>query len=255
MGSSIALPLALGFGSSVLGGLSAPEGTNVVPLRSLRLPTGPADTASLLEMGIIPAGEMVGDLLNRAQSPINLRSSFAQQPPAFSGGGLPMPIGVTGIDPALTNPSLRSDNPSAWNAPFPNVSAYTGAERVGGVTTRRTTPGSGTGTHAQPRPPGQEPDPSAGERSTDPGGGGTTRRGGTGTGGGAQGRGFDVGDQVIPPSGPIGIGDQPGILQTRTQNLLQGTSQPHPADQARSALEIMLMAAKPTPGAQTAGMT
>jgi hypothetical protein len=39
-------------------------------------------------------------------SPISLPSAFAQQLPAFSGGGLPMPIGVTGVDPALRNPGM-----------------------------------------------------------------------------------------------------------------------------------------------------
>jgi hypothetical protein len=39
---------------------------------------------------------------------INLPSAFAQQPPTFMGGGLPMPIGVTGVDPALSNPDLLS---------------------------------------------------------------------------------------------------------------------------------------------------
>lgn len=42
---------------------------------------------------------------NLAQG-VNLRSSFAQAPPTFSGGGMPMPIGVTGRDPALADPSL-----------------------------------------------------------------------------------------------------------------------------------------------------
>jgi len=45
------------------------------------------------------AGEYAG-------RPVRLGSSFAQQPPVFTGGGLPMPIGVTGVDPAMADPSL-----------------------------------------------------------------------------------------------------------------------------------------------------
>lgn len=41
-----------------------------------------------------------------ASQPVRLRSSFVQQPPVFTGGGLPMPIGLTGVDPALADPTL-----------------------------------------------------------------------------------------------------------------------------------------------------
>ena len=45
---------------------------------------------------------------SRAAQPISLPSAYAQQPGAYSGGGLPMPIGLVASDPALTNPSLLS---------------------------------------------------------------------------------------------------------------------------------------------------
>ena len=41
-----------------------------------------------------------------ANQPVKLRSSYVQQPPVFTGGGLPMPVGVLGRDPALDDPSL-----------------------------------------------------------------------------------------------------------------------------------------------------
>lgn len=44
----------------------------------------------------------------QATRPINLRSAYAQRLPIFSGGGLPMPIGAMGQDPALANPDLLS---------------------------------------------------------------------------------------------------------------------------------------------------
>lgn len=41
-----------------------------------------------------------------ANQPVKLRSSYVQAPPVFTGGGLPMPVGVLGRDPALDDPSL-----------------------------------------------------------------------------------------------------------------------------------------------------
>lgn len=45
-------------------------------------------------------------LTSRAMTPISLASSVVQQPGAYSGGGLPFPIGNVASDPALANPSL-----------------------------------------------------------------------------------------------------------------------------------------------------
>lgn len=47
-------------------------------------------------------------LTQRLGQPVNLRSAVVQQPGAYSGGGLPFPIGVTAQDPALSDPSLLS---------------------------------------------------------------------------------------------------------------------------------------------------
>ena len=41
-----------------------------------------------------------------ANQPVKLRSSYVQAPPVFTGGGLPMPVGVLGRDPALDDPGL-----------------------------------------------------------------------------------------------------------------------------------------------------
>lgn len=38
--------------------------------------------------------------------PPNLQQAAVQQPPVFHGGVLPFPVGVTGVDPALADPSL-----------------------------------------------------------------------------------------------------------------------------------------------------
>lgn len=37
-----------------------------------------------------------GQALNRANSPVNMSDAYVQDPPSFSGGGLPVPVGVTG---------------------------------------------------------------------------------------------------------------------------------------------------------------
>jgi hypothetical protein len=63
--------------------------------------------------GMLDSRKMItdlGDILTQyAQEPIDLSSSYVQPLPTFTGGGLPMPIGVTGRDPALSNPSLLTN--------------------------------------------------------------------------------------------------------------------------------------------------
>lgn len=49
-------------------------------------------------------------ILARANEPITLGSSFVQTPGGFSGGGLPMNIGVTGVDPAVSGGSWNLMN-------------------------------------------------------------------------------------------------------------------------------------------------
>lgn len=64
------------------------------------------DPRKLLATGLTQQGELGEALTNRANKPVRLRSAYAQSPPTFAGGGLPMPIGLTGRDPALDDPSL-----------------------------------------------------------------------------------------------------------------------------------------------------
>lgn len=65
------------------------------------------DPRDLLARGVDRAETWQGMAETRANRPVQLRSSYVQQPPTFTGGGLPMPIGVSGYDPALANPSLQ----------------------------------------------------------------------------------------------------------------------------------------------------
>ncbi len=58
------------------------------------------------------ASSMAND---RLKSPIELPGAYAQQLPVFIGGGLPMPIGVTGVDPALSDPVRHLSIPGLFN--------------------------------------------------------------------------------------------------------------------------------------------
>lgn len=45
-------------------------------------------------------------IMGRANAGVSLPSAYVQQPGSYSGGGLPMPIGLVASDPALSNPNL-----------------------------------------------------------------------------------------------------------------------------------------------------
>lgn len=64
------------------------------------------DPERMLGQANILAGRLGRALSERAGQPINLPSAYAQQPGAYTGGGLPFPIGLVAQDPALANPSL-----------------------------------------------------------------------------------------------------------------------------------------------------
>lgn len=66
------------------------------------------DPRDLLAEGLNRSDAAYTDAQARAKTPVRLRSAFVQQPPVFVGGGLPMPIGVTGMDPALKDSRLLS---------------------------------------------------------------------------------------------------------------------------------------------------
>ena len=53
-------------------------------------------------------GRIGGAATQRAGAPVSLPSSYVQSLPVYAGGGMPMPIGATGQDPALADPSLLS---------------------------------------------------------------------------------------------------------------------------------------------------
>ena len=65
-----------------------------------------SDPRGLLQKGSRGATQMAMGLADVAKQPITMRSSFAQALPTFTGGGLPMPIGIRAHDPALNTPGL-----------------------------------------------------------------------------------------------------------------------------------------------------
>lgn len=66
------------------------------------------DPVTMLQNANSLIGRVGRGVTERAATPISLPSAYVQQVPAFTGGGLPMPIGVVGSDPALVNPSLMN---------------------------------------------------------------------------------------------------------------------------------------------------
>jgi len=75
-------------------------------LESFRGKGATVDPVRRLKEYIDSISEYGGEAKRYANEPVRLRSSFVQQPPVFTGGGLPMPIGLTGVDPALADPTL-----------------------------------------------------------------------------------------------------------------------------------------------------
>lgn len=64
------------------------------------------DPRKLMATGIKQHSGLSSAVTELARKPIKLRSAYAQSPPTFAGGGMPMPIGLTGRDPALDDKSL-----------------------------------------------------------------------------------------------------------------------------------------------------
>jgi hypothetical protein len=97
-------PIAGMIGGPVLANLFAPEGQELSSFEG----RGAIDPVNMLSNVNSLIGRIGGAVTDRASQPVSLPSSYVQQPPVFTGGGMPMPIGVSGQDPALADPSLLS---------------------------------------------------------------------------------------------------------------------------------------------------
>ena len=92
-------------GGGALSGLGAAFGqqADVKPFSSAS-----NDPETLLIEALTGTRNLAGIYANRAASPISLQGAVVQQPPTFTGGGAPMPIGLTGQDPAWQDARLYS---------------------------------------------------------------------------------------------------------------------------------------------------
>ena len=102
-----------------------------------------------------------GDVLaKRAGKGIQLRGVGVQQPGGYSGGGLPMNIGLSGSDPALKDPSMLTRPGVDFGNMFGDINKSFGEDASQGG--RRRSPGATSdGEKAVPRGQGV-PDPSSG---------------------------------------------------------------------------------------------
>ncbi len=100
-GADIATLLAQ-LGVAGIGAWAAPEGQELQSFEG----EGQLDPRQMLGEGKLRIEDMLTQLSDRNARGVSVRSGYVQQPPVFTGGGLPMPIGVSGMDPALADPKL-----------------------------------------------------------------------------------------------------------------------------------------------------
>lgn len=103
-GMAAAAPAIGMIGSSLISALGMPQGQDLQSFEG----EGALDPRQALTDASGNITDLLDTLRGRANQPVQLRSAYVQQPPVFSGGGLPVPIGLTGTDPALADASLLS---------------------------------------------------------------------------------------------------------------------------------------------------
>lgn len=100
--------MAMFFGSmggNMLNSVFAPEGQEIQSFADDDF-SGNIHPAIMLENLQTMLHELYGDLGSAASQTVGLPGTEIQDVPVFSGGGLPMPIGVLGRDPAWEHPDL-----------------------------------------------------------------------------------------------------------------------------------------------------
>ena len=105
--AEVGVPLILGglgaAGSALSGGAEGRIGSfgqgSLAPTRQDLDPT-------MLGRSVAPIESLLAALAGRVSQPYTAPAAVVQPPPMFQGGGLPMPIGTTGVDPALQRPGL-----------------------------------------------------------------------------------------------------------------------------------------------------
>ena len=108
-GTEFLLPLILGgmgaAGSMMSGGAQGKLGGYGLGGAD-KAPTRGSVDPTLLGRVLSPIEQMAGVATGRARKPVTLPGAFVQPNPMFSGGGMPMGIGTTAVDPALQQPHL-----------------------------------------------------------------------------------------------------------------------------------------------------
>lgn len=94
--------IAAMLGGPILSSLFAPDGQELSSFEG----KGELDPTRMLGKSNALFNELGRILADRASQPVILPSAFAQQPGSYTGGGLPMPIGLTSVDPTDASPSL-----------------------------------------------------------------------------------------------------------------------------------------------------
>ena len=112
------LSAGLGAGGGAMSAMFGPN-SETGPFRS-----GIAD--KLLNQGVGAAEELGGIVTDRLAQDVELPGAYVQATPTFTGGGLPMPLGILGQDPAIADPSMLSI------AGLPNAVARAGGGGGGG---------------------------------------------------------------------------------------------------------------------------
>lgn len=101
----ITIGLIASAAGSILGPLLAGGGEDAQQIRQSFAGTSLDPRLVGQDVGDVTRG--FADLASQVTSqPPQLTGTLVQQPPVFAGGSLPFPVGVTGVDPAIADPSL-----------------------------------------------------------------------------------------------------------------------------------------------------
>ena len=117
------LALSVGqIGTGVASAMLSPE--SAAPFKDIPVGSETLQPVDILGLGLQSTARLGQSLTERAEEPISLGPAVVQPPPIFAGGGLPMPIGVTGFDPAAQDPSLLVDRGRVLRDPFRSLGGF-----------------------------------------------------------------------------------------------------------------------------------